>query len=583
MAQQNFGFATRLAALACYVGIFLLAAFAQPLGKGVISGIVVDAESGDPVRKANVTLTLEGTPRRWATARTDSSGRFTFEGLPAGKYDLSASKGNEGRAIHGASSLRELGDLITLADGESLGVIKLRLIHPASISGHVYDSDGEPVAEVNVHLLRQGRNLGTPVLLNYRGGTTDDRGEYRISEIDPGRYYLRASASSPGQFGGFGVDPQEKLVEQYYRGVREAKGATAVHVRGGESLTGLDFHLASEPVVGLRGQISGVPEETEEPQASAEAVVAVTRSGPNRLVVGGGRRVEVRISPAEIGQEQSSIATVAQGPDYRFQLGGLSAGRYRIEAALDSRGKTYVASQVFDFRPGSNEIQLTLSAAVDIQGTLRVEGEAPAREETPAPARAFGNRFFFQLLRPGGSVRPGNPSAQVGADGRFTISQVAPGAWQLSVGPVPPGYLKSAEFGDHDVRFTTFEVASGSNTTLNIVVSMRTATVEGQVEAGGSEAKRAGVLLAPFGEYHDLARFYYGTAANDDGKFKLSGIAPGRYKIFAVEKMAAASFRNPEAADQLDQFGEVIEVTEGATLEAHPKLIPADRAARAIE
>jgi hypothetical protein len=118
---------------------------------------------------------------------------------------------------------------------------------------------------------------------------------------------------------------------------------------------------------------------------------------------------------------------------------------------------------------------------------------------------------------------------------------------------------------------------------LNIVVSMRTATVEGQVEAGGSEPKRAGVLLAPFGEYHDLARFYYGTAADDDGKFKLSGIAPGRYKIFAVEKMAAAGFRNPEAADQLDQFGEVIELAEGATLEAHPKLIPADRAAKAIE
>ena len=73
------------------------------------------------------------------------------------------------------------------------------------------------------------------------------------------------------------------------------------------------------------------------------------------------------------------------------------------------------------------------------------------------------------------------------------------------------------------------------------------------------------------------------SAADDDGKFKLRGIAPGRYEIFAVEKMAADSFRNPEAADQLDQFGELIDVPEGATLEAHPRLIPADRAAKAIE
>jgi hypothetical protein len=476
-----------------------------------------------------------------------------------------------------------LGDLITLGDGESLRVIKLRLIHPASISGHVYDSDGEPVADVNVHLLRQGRNLGTPILVNDREGTTDDRGEYRISEIDPGRYYLRASASSAGQFGGFGADPQEKLMEQYYHGVREAQDATAVHVRGGESLTGLDFHLVSETVVGVRGQINGVPEEADAQQKNADAVVAVTRSGPNRFVGVGGRGVEVRISPAEVGQEQWSMGTVTQGPDYRFQLGGVTAGRYRIEAAFASKGRTYAASQVFDFRPGSHEIQLTLAPTVGIQGTFRVEGEASAREETPAVARAYGNGFLVQLMRPGGSVRPGNPSAQVGADGRFSISQVAPGAWQLSVAPVPPGYLKSAQFGDQDVRFTTFEVASGSSATLNIVVSMQTSTVEGQVEALESEAKRAGVLLAPVGAYHNLARFYYGTAADDDGKFKLRGIAPGRYKIFAVEKMAAAGFRNPEAADQLDQFGEVIEVAEGATLEAHPKLIPADRAAKAIE
>ena len=162
----------------------------------MISGTVVDAESGDAIRKAIVTLTLEGTPRQWATARTDSSGHFVFEALPAGRYDLGASKGNEGRAAYGANSLRELGDLITLGDGESLGPIKLRLIHPASISGHVYESDGEPVADVSVHILRQGRNLGAPILVNYREGTTDRKISTSVMEakfysISPG--YLAAA------------------------------------------------------------------------------------------------------------------------------------------------------------------------------------------------------------------------------------------------------------------------------------------------------------------------------------------------------------------------------------------------------
>lgn len=62
---------------------------------GVISGTVSDAESGGATRKAGVTLTLEGTPRRWTTTRIDGSGRFQFEGLPAGKYDLRAAKADE--------------------------------------------------------------------------------------------------------------------------------------------------------------------------------------------------------------------------------------------------------------------------------------------------------------------------------------------------------------------------------------------------------------------------------------------------------------------------------------------------------
>jgi hypothetical protein len=47
--------------------------------------------------------------------------------------------------------------------------------------------------------------------------------------------------------------------------------------------------------------------------------------------------------------------------------------------------------------------------------------------------------------------------------------------------------------------------------------------------------------------------------------------------------MVAANFRTPEAADQLDELGEGIELAEGATLRTHPKLIPADRAAKALQ
>jgi len=118
---------------------------AQPAGRGAISGTVVDVASGDPVRKAVVTVTWQGTPRSWATTRSDGSGRFIFEGLPAGKYDLRATKAGLGNAIYGASSVRELGDLITLGEGETHGDIKLRFIRSGTITGRVVEQDGDPV------------------------------------------------------------------------------------------------------------------------------------------------------------------------------------------------------------------------------------------------------------------------------------------------------------------------------------------------------------------------------------------------------------------------------------------------------
>jgi len=290
--------------------------------------------------------------------------------------------------------------------------------------------------------------------------------------------------------------------------------------------------------------------------------------------------VQVRISPADSGSQRWTTGVLAQGPEHRFQTAAVPAGRYRIEAELHAGSKAYGASQIIDLHPGSGEILLTLAPAVDIHGTLRMEGQAP-RTDGLVESRPGGNTLRVQLVRP--ETRMSNVSAEVGADGRFTLEQVLPGEWELSVTPVPPGFLKLANLGDKDVRFTAFEAGSSSGVPLNIVVSMHTAVIKGEVDGASPDSARAGIVIAPVGPHHNLARFYYGGTTGTNGKFHIGGIAPGRYKIFAIEKMAAANFRNPEAADQLDELGEEIDVAEGATVEAHPKLIPAERATQALQ
>jgi hypothetical protein len=213
---------------------------------------------------------------------------------------------------------------------------------------------------------------------------------------------------------------------------------------------------------------------------------------------------------------------------------------------------------------------LALRPAADISGVFLLEGDGP---HTP--------NVSINLTRSGLSA--GNISALPDSTGHFTLRQVTYGEFALNITPLPPGsFLKSATYGDKDIRFTRFSPEPGSDARIHVVVSMRSARLDGQIDANGLDSKRAGIVLAPTGDLHTLARFYYGAVSDDEGKFHLENLAPGKYRIFALEKMTPADFRNPEAADKLDALGEDIELSEGATTEAHPRLVPSDRARDAL-
>lgn len=539
-------------------------ALGQPAGRGTMSGTVVEAPGTTPVRKAIVTLTLETTPRTWATARTDDLGRFRFTGLPPGRYRLRADKQGVGSAIYGADSTRGSAEVIPLNDGQTREGLTLHFLRSSEISGHVYGTEGDVVTDADIELSRVSRNLGERVLVNFRNVATDDRGEYRMTGLPPGQYYLRAS---PKEFVMAGNSTQD-LAAQYYGGVRDWRDSAALTIHSSTSLHELDFHLTAERHYPVHGRLTGVPNLPAPAQAGQQ-------HGPPQEQ---GQAVTVTIWPVGPGPGGWSSGTEAQPPDYTFDLGIPPGGNYFVEAQLSVGDKTYSASRNIDSSQPLGEIQLALAPSEDLKGRLRIEGERPAR--------AAATQITL-IRRSGKSPLPmAVPNADgSGADGSFVLRQVPAGEWTLAVAPLPVGgYLKSARLGGRDVRFSRFHVEQGSldRASLEIVISMHSATVTGQVDAAEGVSKRAGIVLAPVGELHNLARFYYGAGADEDGKFQLQNIAPGRYKVFALEKLVPADFRNPEAVDQLEGLGQEIELTEGGTFTAHPKLIPTARARQAL-
>ncbi|HTS78184.1 MAG TPA: carboxypeptidase regulatory-like domain-containing protein [Bryobacteraceae bacterium] len=553
-------------------------ALGQPAGTGKIAGTVIDAANGDPVRKVIVTLTWHGTPRSWATTRSDGSGQFQFTGLPAGNYDLHANKAGAGTAIYGAAGTRETGKIIELAEGETILGLKLRFIHSATVSGRVVDSDGDPIAGTQVSLRRYSRNFGQRVLVNAGPvSTADDRGEYRISNVQPGQYLLFAGHSqfSMGRpiVGGRGTSQPDQapnlLISQFYGGASDPKDAAVLTIKDGDVLSGMDFTLISQPAVRIHGHINGVLQSVKPSNVVIEGQNIASDSPLNS-------GISVWISPvsdANFGWGQGGNAA---GPDYAFDLGWFAPGKYRVQTTLGVDGKAYAASQEVDTSGGSGDVVLTLAPAIDLGGRIRFEGQSSEK-----------NGFNITLNHPGpsrGGMPQDHPNVRSGPDGRFAFKQVTPGEWDLDVLQIPRGeYLKSVRYGDDDVLFKTMEVKPGSDASIDIVISSHTAQIHGEVDAAaGLDPARAAVVLAPVGRFHDLARYYYGVLAGDDGKFKMPGIAPGKYKMYAIEKLAVAAFRNPDASDQVialfpDLVAE-IDLDEDAHAEVHPKLIPSERA-----
>src|SRR5262245_4778348 len=173
----------------------------RPEDRGSISGYIVKMGTGEPLSKAIVTLSLYNGGRNQSyTVTTSTGGQFTFQNLDPGQYRLSASRNGYVRMEYGARSPNRSGLPIGVNPGQRLADIILQLMPAGTISGRVYDRDGEPLANVNVEALKYSYQEGQRVMNVVQTGRTNDLGEYRLFWLQPGQYFVSATPTE-GQRG----------------------------------------------------------------------------------------------------------------------------------------------------------------------------------------------------------------------------------------------------------------------------------------------------------------------------------------------------------------------------------------------
>jgi hypothetical protein len=501
-------------------------------------------------------------------AITDEQGRFLFADLAAGDYKLSASRqgfvetGAVIRRIESTDGERP-GEPVTLRSGERRTGFELRMTPAGVISGRVLDALGEPVAGIAMAPARitySGRRRTMTGMGRHSVATsfvfTNDRGEYRLYGLLPGRYYVVAMGIAEvvqdvADMGSGGEartvkqtdeGPRDVLGVQYYPGVPDPANAVALEVGAGEEKSGINLIYDYVPLVQARGRIT-IP-------ASCRGNISV-------------------VAKREIGGQRNALqAAIDEGG--RFELRGLTPGVWRVSAAQSERIGLFGNGR--GCSTGEVAVQVGLGGADGVSLVMRPEVELSgvARFESDAGMPLERIRITAESMESDDGT-----GTEIKKDGRFTLTLNA-GKWSLGAESLPPdAFVKSARIGNQDVLETGLDLYSGPLAGgLEIVIGLEGAHVEGVVvDASGKPAQAATVTLIPESRLRDHGRLFQTTVTGKDGRFALSGIAPGSYKLFAWEAMEGEAYRDPDFLRPYESRGEAVEVHGKETIPASLRLI----------
>lgn len=350
---------------------------------------------------------------------------------------------------------------------------------------------------------------------------TNDRGEYRIFYLPPGRYYLRAQAtqrSSPRliMMRGHNNDqvrgtlPASTVAAAYYPGVAAPARATELQAQPGSELDGIDFTLAPEKLYSIRGKFP----------ADAKARRSV------RLI----ERLET---------ERRPLDRMVIGPD-SYEIDNVAPGSYFVVGdAIDPTNpevRQYARQPVEIVDRDLDGVDLEFAPGVRVTGAVLVEGPAVL------PKTNLG--LFLQLA--GSEARE---QAKVSEDGTFSSIDIEPGIYQFALAR-RNAYLKSILVGGHEAPGGKIDTAHLSDT-VTVVIGTDFGRVEGTVtDETGKPVYNAAVTLIPDQSHFDWQERFLDAFTSTAGKFTFTNVEPGEYKAFAwqaVEPGAAqsADFRKP--------------------------------------
>jgi len=519
--------------------------------------MVVRAATGEPLKKARITLVGQAEKRPHAlVAISDASGHFSIEKVPPGRYSMDVERVGYVSQSYGQDRPDKPGATLTLEPGKKMTELLFRLQSAGVIAGHVHDEDGEPAQNANVEVLRRTHSSGKIEVGAVGNATTNDLGEYRVFDLAPGRYYVRATMQSGLSlfFSSFGAEsvsnnsPQQTATSYaptYYPGTTDLNRAIALELKAGEEIPEIDLSLSLNRTYRVHGHVA--------PAVAGEFLsnIGVTLLPRDEFTPWGG---DFRQSGADPKTGE-------------FEITGVPPGSYALVAFWQDEGKSRTAFQDIDVQDANvDDVSIIFRPGIDIPGHVTFEGRTEADGHLTV-GLVGRDRMFF-----------GSREAPVKSDGSFLLPGVGDGDYSVHVGSsCATCYLKTAAAGGADILEQGLRISSGAAPpSLEIVYSNNTGAVNGVVtRQDGLPAAGALVVLVPDATFRKNSERYQKATTDQYGAFTIRGVAPGNYSAFAWEKIEEGAYEDPEFLKPVEKMGESVEVEENGKNTIQLKLIPA--------
>lgn len=541
---------------------------APQTGTAKILGRVTAADTGQPLRRAQVTLTGAQPPNpvRKSTT-TDADGRFEFAELPAGTFSISASKTGFVNLQYGQRRPYEAGTPLPIADGQVADRIDFALPRGGVIVARVTDDFGEPLAGAQVQVQRyQYQADGQRRLVSVPSGmfgfaSSDDRGELRMFGLMPGDYIVSASMRGPGAMPGSADSGGEGFSPTFYPGVLSGEQATPVTVRVGQEM-GVQIAM----IAARLAKIGGVVTDSEGKPAAGAQLSLVTRSGS--------------------GFFSSSAGVV--GPDGSFTISGVTPGEHTIDVrprgVLDPGTTTRGEGASMPVTVGGQDIlnlRITTGRGAIITGRVVYEGTSSRSGPTDFPvspramiAQADPSRQMLTFP----SSDPLN-NGTLDDNGNFTLSG-GTGSVFFSVTQPIGWVLKSVTYDGRNITDEPLDL-TGLTNVHDVVITLtdKLTSVSGQVGDGrGQLARDYVVIMLPAEDLPPTvaARRIRTVRPNTEGRFETRGLRPGRYVAAAVEAIDQGQQFAPDFQQRLRSAPgtQTFTIDEGGTATLDLRLVP---------